>query len=164
VVSSPVKAYDFLSESLADPGGGRTRPLPPLLTAADICFLYIPNAKCSFLRSLRSRFILSLVVLIETWPTHATKSLLLQPSTFSMTHPPPRWQSYKCWFPFIEDEPCRCAIGQYQCKHADICIPAGKVCDGTDDCPDHDDEMHCGRLKQFIYEICGGYKYLGASC
>ena len=48
------------------------------------------------------------------------------------------------------DALCKCASGQYHCRHADICIPAGKVCDGERDCPDNDDEIACGGLNSLL--------------
>ena len=54
--------------ALADPGGGAPGARPPL-TAADLCFFMPQNANFSqnFLRSLRLRFILC-IMLIEIWP------------------------------------------------------------------------------------------------
>ena len=54
--------------ALADPGGAHPARAPPHLTAADLWFFYAQNAKISqfFLRSLRSRVILELI-LLEIW-------------------------------------------------------------------------------------------------
>jgi len=82
-------------------GGGRTRrACPPPLTAADLWFFLCPKRQffLFFPRLLRSRFILSLI-LIDIWPKHAKNWLLLQTvTTFNDLLPPPltRWQSPPC--------------------------------------------------------------------
>jgi len=69
------------NNTLADPGG-RTP-----LTAADLWFVYAQNANFSyvFLRSLRSRFILSIII-IDVWSKHTKKTSTV--NTFNDFLPP----------------------------------------------------------------------------
>ncbi|XP_038052702.1 uncharacterized protein LOC119725369 [Patiria miniata] len=37
-----------------------------------------------------------------------------------------------------------CGSNEYSCLPGNLCINASKVCDGKPDCPEYDDEFHCG--------------------
>ena len=36
-----------------------------------------------------------------------------------------------------------CGEGGYLCEDSDLCIERTKICDGNEDCPNDDDEIHC---------------------
>lgn len=40
--------------------------------------------------------------------------------------------------------PADCVLGEFDCQTGDECISSSKVCDGTYDCSNGQDELNCG--------------------
>ena len=48
---------------------------------------------------------------------------------------------------------CMCGEGRYLCEDSNLCLDRTKVCDGSEDCPNGDDETYC-REFIFCFVVC----------